>query len=117
MAMFASLICLGFRRLLNFARFRANFFCARNRDRYEDLESFFRYVFDSSQLMCSRVDMKTKEQIDLLAKIKRAGQINSRKLTNNELLTAIDLARLGLIKHKVTKRGNVSRFLVLTQNN
>ena len=51
-AMFASLFCLGFRRLLIFARFRANFFCARNRDSYAVFARLAKIGFDIIVFLC-----------------------------------------------------------------
>ena len=57
----------------------------------------------------------TNEQIALLAKIRRLGQVNFRKLSNGELCDAIELVGLDLIKRRKTRRGNTSSFLVLTE--
>ena len=55
-ARFADLFCLGFRKLLLFARFRANFFCARNPLVYAVFESFLKIIY----LFALQSDMKRR---------------------------------------------------------
>tara|TARA_R110002020_G_scaffold263003_1_gene477415 strand:- start:368 stop:568 length:201 start_codon:yes stop_codon:yes gene_type:complete len=58
----------------------------------------------------------TKTQRALLEKIRRRGQINHRKLLTMELIDAIELNELGLIKFKQTRKGNSSkRFIVIKE--
>ncbi len=60
--------------------------------------------------------MITQTQSKLLEKIRERGQINHRKLLTIELIDAIKLNDLGLIKFKQTRRGNSSkRFLVIKE--
>ena len=60
--------------------------------------------------------MITQTQGALLEKIRKRGQVNHRKLLTMELIDAIKLNDLGLIKFKQTRRGNSSkRFLVIKE--
>ena len=56
----------------------------------------------------------TQSQLDLVTKISELGQINIRKLSNDELIDSITLNSLMVIEFKKTRRGNRSkRFIVI----
>jgi hypothetical protein len=67
--------------------------------------------------MMKTTENLTQSQLDLVTKISKLGQVNIRKLSNDELIDAIALNNLMVIDFKTTPRGNRSkRFIVIKEN-